>query len=287
MSLGTAFGYSIVMTNYERIEKVIKYIEEHRLEQPRLSALAAVAGLSEFHFHRLFSQWAGTTPKAFLKFITNEHAKMLLRDSKDLLSVSLETGLSGPGRLHDLLVSVEGVTPGEFKAKGAGLEIRHGFHQTPFGSALIAVTARGVCHLAFLENAAGRGAALKELKAKWPDADHVESRKSTAPIAGKIFERASRRKLPVLLSGTPFQLKVWEALLRIPAGRASTYGQVAAAIGVPKASRAVGSAIGSNPVAFLIPCHRVIKSAGIVGDYRWGPARKRALLAWESARAAS
>lgn len=272
------------MTSYERIEKVIRYIEKHRLEQPRLPALAKVAGLSEFHFHRLFSRWAGTTPKSFLKFITNEHAKHLLRSSRDLLTVSFDAGLSGPGRLHDLLVSVEGVTPGQYKAKGLGLEIQYGFHQTPFGLALVGTTARGICHLAFLDSRTSRQIAVRELRTKWPKAKLRENHGTTAPIIARIFGRTRKESLPVVLSGTPFQLKVWEALLRIPSGGASTYGQVAAAIGQPRASRAVGSAVGSNSIAYLIPCHRVIRGAGILGDYRWGAARKRAILAWESAR---
>lgn len=270
------------MTSYERIEKVIRYIEAHRLEQPRLDTLARVAGLSEFHFHRLFRRWAGTTPKAFLKYLTSEHAKTLLLQSKDVLSASFEAGLSGPGRLHDLLVSVEGVTPGELKARGEGLEIRHGLAQTPFGPAFFAWTRRGVCGLEF-EGAAGRAGALRRLRARWPKARLLADAAGAAALSKKVFARKRAGAVPVLLAGTPFQLKVWAALLRIPAGKTAAYGDVARAIGRPKAARAVGAAVGKNAVAYLIPCHRVLRGAGLLGGYRWGPARKRALLAWEGA----
>jgi AraC family transcriptional regulator of adaptative response/methylated-DNA-[protein]-cysteine methyltransferase len=271
------------MTNYERIEKVIRYIEAHRAEQPRLAELAKVAGLSEHHFHRLFSRWAGTTPKAFLKFLTNAHAKELLRGSQDLLGAALEAGLSGPGRLHDLLVTVEGVTPGEYKAQGAGVEIRYGFHETPFGGALVAVTKRGVCHVSFFDGD-GRRSALRELRKSWPRAGLTESRSATAPVVARIFGRARKGRMSVVLRGTPFQLKVWEALLRIPPGRAASYGQVAAAVGHPRATRAVGTAVGRNALAYMIPCHRVLRGTGVLGGYRWGAGRKRAMLAWEASR---
>lgn len=267
------------MTTYERIEKVIRYIDENGAGQPRLPELARVAGLSESRFHRLFHRWAGTTPKAFLKFATNARAKELLRESRDLLGASLELGLSGPGRLHDLFVTVDGMTPGEFKAGGKGLELRWGVHETPFGTAFLALAPRGVCHLSF---GIGRGRALAELKRRWPRAELKLDRAGTAQVVGRIFGRKGR--IPVALAGTPFQLKVWEALLRIPPGRAASYGQVAAAVGRPTATRAVGTAVGDNPIAFLIPCHRVLRGTGALGGYRWGTARKRAILAWEGAR---
>lgn len=265
------------MTTYERIEKVIAYVDANRQEQPDLAALAKVAGLSPFHFHRLFTRWAGTTPKAFLKFLTSESAKKLLRDG-DVLSASLEAGLSGPGRLHDLLVTVEGVTPGEYKSGGAGVAVRWGFHDTPFGLALAAVSPRGLCHLAFV---ADRAASLRELRRKWPKADLREDRAGTAGCVAKAFGRG---KISVHLRGTAFQLKVWEALLRIPEGRAATYAQVAKAVGRPKAARAVGAAVGSNTLACVIPCHRVLRATGAFGGYRWGVERKRAVLAREAAR---
>lgn len=271
------------MTSYERIAKVIRYIDEHRTEQPRLATLAKAAGLSEFHFHRLFSRWAGTTPKAFLKFVTGVHAKTLLRDSRDVLTAALEAGLSGPGRLHDLLVSVEGVTPGEYKARGAGLEIRYGFHETAFGRALIGMTARGVCHLTFLD-AAGREKSLADLAKKWPKAALRRDQAGTAAAVRRIFGRKAGAKVPVVLSGTPFQIKVWEALLRVPPGGATSYGELAKAVGRPKAARAVGAAVGANRVGYLIPCHRVLRGTSALGGYRWGAARKCAILAWEDAR---
>ena len=269
------------MTSYDRIEKVIRHIQTHHQEQPRLSELSKVAGLSAFHFHRLFTRWAGITPKVFLKCITNEHAKRLLARSRDLLDVSFEAGLSGPGRLHDLLVTVEGVSPGEFKSKGAGVEIRYGFHQSPFGVCLIGLTERGVCHLAFLASASDRQLALKQLRLKWPKAILRLDPRAAKRTGQTIFSRR-RGKLAIHLRGTGFQVKVWQALLRIPPGALLSYGDIAKAIGKPSASRAVGTAVGSNGIGFLIPCHRVIRDTGILGDYRWGPERKRALLAWES-----
>jgi AraC family transcriptional regulator of adaptative response/methylated-DNA-[protein]-cysteine methyltransferase len=275
------------MNDYERIEKVIHYLGSHYLEQPDLQTLARVAQVSEFHFHRLFSRWAGVTPKAFLKFVTAQHAKALLRQSQSVLDASLDSGLSGPGRLHDLLVSVDAVSPGEFKSYGEGMEIRYGFHPTPFGTCLVGATARGVCHLSFLEkdSSSRRASILSEFRSDWPKAVLRHHPQSTRPIAAKIFDRDSRsstQRIPVLLIGTPFRLKVWEALLKIPFGHVVSYRDVACSIGAPTASRAVGAAVGSNPVAYLIPCHRVIHESGIVGDYRWGRLRKLAILAWEN-----
>lgn len=271
------------MTTYERVENVIRYIESHGDEQPRLAVLARVAGLSVSRFHRLFHRWAGTTPKAFLKFVTAEKAKGLLRESRDLLGASLELGLSGPGRLHDLFVTLEAVTPGEFKSGGRGLSLRWGFHDTPFGTALVATTPRGVCHLAFVDG--GRRAALAALKKRWPRALIKEDGAGTGAVLAKAFR--GRGRVPVTLAGTPFQTKVWEALLRIPPGRAASYAQVAAAVGQPRATRAVGTAVGENPVAFLIPCHRVLRATGALGGYRWGTERKRAILAWEASKRVS
>lgn len=277
------------MTDYERIEKVIRYLESHYLEQPDLGTLAKAAQLSEFHFHRLFSRWAGITPKAFLKFLTAKHAKALLRRSQGVLEASLDSGLSGPGRLHDLLVSVDGMTPGEFKNYGQGMEIRYGFHPTPFGTCIIATTARGVCHLSFLgpDSPTHRASMLNELRSAWPNADIRHHSRSTRQIVSKIFNRRRRsqmEKLSLFLIGTPFRMKVWEALLKIPPGHVVSYQDVARSIENPHASRAIGTALSKNPVALLIPCHRVIRRTGIVGDYRWGHLRKKAILAWESGR---
>lgn len=275
------------MNDYERIEKVIRYLGSHYLEQPDLRTLARVAQVSEFHFHRLFSRWAGVTPKAFLKFLTAKHAKALLRQSQSVLDASLDSGLSGPGRLHDLLVSVDAVSPGEFKSYGEGMEIRYGFHPTPFGTSIIGVTTRGICHLSFLEqdSSSRRASVISELKSDWPKAVLRHHPQSTRQIVSKIFDRGFRgptQTIPVLLVGTPFRLKVWEALLKIPFGHVLSYRDVARSIGAPTSSRAVGAAVGRNPVAYLIPCHRVIHESGIVGEYRWGRLRKLALLAWEN-----
>ncbi len=270
------------MTDYERIAKVIAYLKQRHVEQPSLADLARVADLSESHFHRLFTRWARTTPKDFLKYLTVNHAKSMLQTSRDLLSVSLDAGLSGPGRLHDLFVSVEAMSPGEFKRQGHGVEIRWSIQESPFGPCLIAVTDRGLCHLAFLDSELNPQQALEGLKKKWPQAQVVEKVKETAQTAKMIFE-GQGEKLSILLGGTAFQLKVWEALLRIPSGHLASYSDIAKAIGTPGASRAVGTAIGQNSIAYLIPCHRVIRETGEFGAYRWGGERKCALLAWESA----
>ncbi len=275
------------MTDYERIEKVIRHLKEHYVEQPDLRTLAGIAQVSEFHFHRLFSRWAGITPKALVKFLTAKHAKALLRESQSVLDASLDSGLSGPSRLHDLLVSVDAVSPGEFKNYGEGMEIRYGFHSTPFGSCLIGATARGNCHLSFLDrdSTSRRASVLRELKSDWPKAVLRHHPQSTRQLASQIFDRgvtSRTEKIPVLLVGTPFRLKVWEALLKIPSGSVLSYHDIARSIGAPNACRAVGAAVGKNPVAYLIPCHRVIRETGIVGDYRWGQARKLAMLAWEN-----
>jgi AraC family transcriptional regulator, regulatory protein of adaptative response / methylated-DNA-[protein]-cysteine methyltransferase len=276
------------MNDYARVEKAIRYLKEHSIEQPDLRAVAEFAGLSEFHFQRLFSRWAGVSPKAMLKFLTAQRAKSLLRDARaSVLDAALDAGLSGPGRLHDLLVTVDAVSPGEFKNYGAGMAIRYGFHDSPFGVCLLGGTARGVCHLSFLneDNARRRAAFLDEFKSEWPRAEFRRDPQSTERLARQIFAgSASRRPVRVLLAGTPFRLKVWQALLEIPFGRVASYRDVARAIGAPHACRAVGSAVGANPVAYLIPCHRVILETGVVGEYRWGRARKLAMLMWEKSR---
>jgi AraC family transcriptional regulator of adaptative response/methylated-DNA-[protein]-cysteine methyltransferase len=271
------------MTDYERIEKVIRYLDSHYLEQPRLELLAEVASLSPFHFHRLFSRWAGVTPKGFLKLLTWKHARALLRESKSLLDVSLDSGLSGPGRLHDLFITIDGVTPGEFKSLGEGVEIRYAFHPTPFGTCLLGQTKRGICHLSFVDGKE-RASALEELRSMWPNAALNHDSRLTGKAVSHIFCRSSGGQSAAaraFLVGTPFQLKVWEALLKIPPGRLVSYGDIARCIDAPKASRAVGAAVGNNPVAYLIPCHRVIRETGVIGDYRWGAVRKKAMLAWE------
>jgi AraC family transcriptional regulator of adaptative response/methylated-DNA-[protein]-cysteine methyltransferase len=267
------------MSDYARIEKVIRHLGKSYLEQPSLHDLALVAGVSEYHFHRLFTRWAGITPKDFVKYLTANHAKALLCQSKDLLSVSLESGLSGPGRLHDLMVSVEAVTPGEFKSKGQGVKIQYGFHDSPFGKILLANTTRGICFISFCEGEEAR--ALDELHKKWANADIKLQQRSTAGMAKKLFLPRSTERFSVLLMGTPFQLKVWESLILIPEGHLLSYTDIAKISGCPKSARAVGSAVGDNAIAYLVPCHRVIRESGHFSEYRWDPVRKKAILAWE------
>lgn len=271
--------------DYLRIEQAIQYLDNHYKDQPSLEEVAASLGLSEFHFQRLFTRWAGISPKRFLQFVTKEHARDLLQQSENLLETTHQVGLSSLGRLHDLMVSTEAVSPGEYRSRGADLTIRYGLHPTPFGQCLIGLTERGICHLGFVQ---GRdGDAIDALVADWAAAKMVEDQQATAPLVGPIFDLSQRgsRPLPLFLRGTNFQIKVWEALLRVPAGGVTTYEQVAAQIGRPHALRAVGTAVGHNPVAVLIPCHRVIRKMGEFGNYRYGSARKKALLGWESARA--
>ena len=270
--------------DYLRIEQAIGYLENHYKEQPELIQIASEMGLSEYHFQRLFTRWAGVSPKRFLQFLTKEGAKEWLDRSENLLETTHQVGLSSLGRLHDLFVTTEAVTPGEYKSRGAGVTIRYGIHPTPFGKCLIATTERGVCHLSFVQS--GEGEAIDELVSAWKEATMIEDYRSTVSLIEPIFDlRYSHRgkPLPVHLRGTNFQLKVWEALLQIPAGEMSTYAGIASKIGNPGATRAVGTAIGHNPVAVLIPCHRVIRKAGDFGNYRYGALRKKALLAREFA----
>ncbi len=272
------------LEDYARIEQAIRFLERNYLDQPNLKAAAQSVGLSEYHFQRLFTRWVGISPKRFLQYLTKEHAKALLRQRAGLLEAAYDSGLSSPGRLHDLFVACEAVTPGEYKSGGSGLTLRYGFHPTPFGECLLAVSERGVCWFSFVVD--GRQAALGELRATWRRAALVEDTAATAPAARSVFFPAaqSERALALLLNGTNFQIKVWEALLRIPAGSVVTYEDIAVAIGLPGASRAVGQAVGRNPIAVLIPCHRVIRKDGELGNYRYGSARKKALLGWEFAR---
>ena len=272
------------MNDYERVANVIRYLDRHHTEQPDLSDLARGAGLSPFHFHRLFSTWAGVTPKDFLQCLTLEHVKMLLRDGDSVLGAALNAGLSGPGRLHDLCVTLDAVSPGEMKNGGAGMKIDYGFAETPFGEALIGETLRGICHLSFVDGQ-GRNGARDLLASQWPQAKLQRSDKHAGELSAAIFARPpqnqSRVRLRAFVRGTPFQLRVWRALLRVPAGALTTYRRLSAVIGQPRAARAVGSAVGANPIAFIIPCHRVIRETGVLGNYRWDPVRKRAIVGWE------
>ena len=266
--------------DYLRIEQAILYIESRYKDQPSLEEVAAHIGLSGFHFQRLFTRWAGVSPKRFLQFLTKEGAKELLNRSENLLDITHGVGLSSLGRLHDLFVTTEAVSPGEYKTRGEGVTIRYGLHASPFGTCLVAVTGRGICHLGFVQST--EGDALDVLTAAWKNARMIEDHKSTKPMVGQIFDASARGRLNLHLRGTNFQLKVWEALLQIPAGMATTYEGLAERIGQPAASRAVGSAVGHNPIAVLIPCHRVIRKVGEFGNYRYGSTRKMALLAYES-----
>ena len=273
--------------DYQRIALAIKYIEEHASSQPSLAEIAASIHLSEYHFQRLFQRWVGISPKRFLQHITREYAKQLLRESESILDTSYQTGLSSPGRLHDLLVTWEAVTPGEYKHRGAGMQITYGIHPSPFGECLIANSERGVCQLSFVGQD-NRAKTIAELETKWPLAELVESASVTDELNTRLWEHfqgnVATEPLPITLRGTNFQLKIWEALLRIKPGTIVTYQDIAVQVGLPRASRAVGNAIGSNPIPVIIPCHRVIRKSGEIGNYRYGATRKKALLGWEQAK---
>ncbi|UCH52944.1 MAG: methylated-DNA--[protein]-cysteine S-methyltransferase [Pseudomonadota bacterium] len=270
-------------SDYQRIERAIEYLSAHYREQPNLKRVAAASGLSEFHFQRLFQRWAGVSPKRFVQYLTAAHARALLERSANVLDATDDVGLSSAGRLHDLMVTVHAATPGDIRRGGAGLAIRHGIHATPFGDFFVALTDKGVCALEFV---ASKGAALDLLHAQWPKAKFRRAPAETAAVAARLFRNAPRAAAPlsVYVKGTNFQLRVWEALLHIPPGALVTYEDVAHHIGDGRAVRAVANAVARNPVALLIPCHRVIRKSGALGGYRWGEARKQALLAWEAAR---
>lgn len=287
MELATGSTIAEQSRAYAQVARAIEFLWTHARRQPRLAEVAAVAGLSESEFQRRFSAWAGISPKRFLQFLSKEYAKQALRRSANVLDAAFEAGLSSPGRLHDLLVTCEAVTPGEHRLHGEGVRISCGFQPSPFGDVLVAATPRGVCSLAFVAPDE-RERALGALREEWPRAQIVRDDAAAAPIAQGIFG-AARGGGPIHLwvKGSNFQLKVWEALLRIPSGHLVAYRDVARAIGRPEASRAVGSAIAANPVALLIPCHRVIRASGALGDYRWGLARKATLIAAEAAAAAT
>nr|WP_199140899.1 methylated-DNA--[protein]-cysteine S-methyltransferase [Pedobacter sp. ASV12] len=270
--------------NYYRIAEAISYLKENFKSQPDLDEVAEKVNLSPFHFQRLFSEWAGVSPKKFLQYLNLNYAKQVLKDQQStLFEVALQTGLSGTGRLHDLFVNVEGMTPGEFKNGGENLHINYSYAQTPFGQLLIASTTKGVCYMAFADN---ESQAFDELKKQFPLAGYQLKKDEIQESALQIFEQnwSEPSKIKLHLKGTPFQLKVWETLLKVPLGQLTTYGNLAKAIGHPNASRAVGSAVGDNPIAFLIPCHRVIQSSGHFGQYHWGQIRKNAMLGWEAAQ---
>ena len=271
-----------VARQYAVVEQAIHYLRQHARHQPGLAELAQTVGLSEHHLQRVFAAWAGVSPKRFLQFLTKEYASAALRASRDVLSVSLDSGLSSPGRLHDLMVSCEAMTPGEIRQRGAGLQMQWGCGETPFGVALVAQTARGICHLAFVETAIELS--VETLRAHWPEARWQRDDQAAQRVLAQMFPTAPQAgRLHLLLRGTNFQIKVWEALMRLPVGQRVSYTQLAAIAGSPQAQRAVGSAMAANTIAWLIPCHRVIRESGDSGHYRWGSDRKAAMLAWEAA----
>lgn len=270
-------------SDYDHVVQVIDYLRTHQQQQPGLATLAAHAGVSESQLQRVFSRWVGVSPKRFLQHLTLQQALPVLEAGGSVLDAALDAGLSGSSRLHDLLVHCEAVTPGEAAARGAGLTIRHGFTDTLFGDALIATTGRGICYLAFREPDT-RSGMLEDLLRRWPRAQHIEDERAAARLATRIFTgSAPQAPLHLHLHGTNFQIQVWRALLRIPSGQTSTYGRVAGAVGRNGSGRAVGNAVGANPVAWLIPCHRVLRQDGAIGGYRWGEQRKRVMLAREAA----
>jgi AraC family transcriptional regulator of adaptative response/methylated-DNA-[protein]-cysteine methyltransferase len=271
-----------MMQNFDRIAKAIAYISAHFKEQPDLEKIAANVHLSPFHFQRLFTEWAGVSPKKFTQYLSIGYAKSILRENP-LTDVAFETGLSGTGRLHDLFISIEGMTPGEYRNGGESLLIRYSYYDCQFGKVLIASTDKGICFMAFEDD---EDNALQELHMLFPNAGFIHQTDKLHQISLSFIHHYNQKeeKIPLHLKGTPFQLKVWEALLKIPMGDLTTYGHLARKIDHAGASRAVGSAVGENPVAFLIPCHRVIQQSGIIGQYRWGSYRKTAMIGWEAAR---
>ena len=274
--------------DYELVKHTLAFISENWRDQPSLDTLADQAGLSATHLQRLFTRWAGLSPKAFLQAVTLDHAREILRDSASILDASYELGLSGPGRLHDLFITHEGMSPGIYKAKGRGLKIQYGFHDCPFGRALILITNEGLAGLAFADHGKEQSA-LADMRARWPEASYVESPSATASYAKRIFESERWKPdqpLRIVFIGTDFEIRVWETLLRIPFGKASTYSDIASHIGKPKAARAVGAAVGKNPISFVVPCHRVLGKSGGLCGYHWGLTRKRAILGWEAGVAA-
>ena len=275
-------------SDYRVVRDAIELMSERWREQPSVEAIAARLGLTPVQLQRLLVRWAGLTPKAFLQAITLDAARALLAQSASVLDTAYEVGLSGPARLHDLFVTHEAMTPGAYRARGRGVTMRYGFHPSPFGTALVVQTYRGLAGLGFAEEGE-EAAALADMTARWPEADYVHDQAATAPTIRRIYDPAewrADRPLKVVLIGTDFEIRVWETLLRIPMGRATTYSDIAARLGNPKASRAVGAAVGRNPISFVVPCHRVIGRSGDLCGYHWGLTRKRAILGWEAGRVA-
>ena len=268
---------------WRRMGRAIRYLSEHYLDQPRLDDAAAAAGLSPFHFQREFTRYVGVSPKSFVGHLTLGHAKRELEHGASVLDAALEAGLSGPSRLHDLCLKIEAMTPGDYGKAGRGVTIEYGFHACPFGIALVMMTDKGVCGLGFGDEGE-EGAMLADMRDRWPKAAYRENTARTGRVIGQIFDPERRGELALHLMGTPWQIKVWEALLSIPSGKLVTYRTIAEKVESPKASRAVGAAVGRNPISWLIPCHRVLGSNGALTGYHWGVPRKRAMLAVEAAR---
>jgi len=268
--------------NYQRIETALQYIAQNLNKQPKVEDIAAQLHISKYHFQRMFKTWAGIPPKKFLQYLTLQNLKKEIDHAPNISILSEAVGLSTPSRVYDLFVNIEAVTPGEFKQKGQNLSIHYGYHSTPFGTCFLAMTERGICALDFLDE--NKNAGLIRLQKRFSAAHFEEDKDRTATIAHQIFTPNSKQSIPLLLSGTPFQIKVWEALLKIPFGSVQSYQQIAQAIGKPKASRAVGSAIGQNHIGYLIPCHRVIRSVGAISAYKWNKTRKTSMIGWEKAQ---
>jgi AraC family transcriptional regulator, regulatory protein of adaptative response / methylated-DNA-[protein]-cysteine methyltransferase len=270
--------------NYQRIEQAIRYLQQNFRRQPELEEVAEKVHLSPFHFQRIFTAWAGISPKRFLQYLTADYLKEKLQLCRNIEEAAAAAGLSSQSRVYDLFTTLEAVTPEEYKHRGAGIRIEYGFHETPFGNALIGITERGVCWFSFIPADEGVGCAVEEMKASWYNSIFHENQELTKNSIQQVFECQSPKKLHLFVKGTNFQVKVWEALLRIPSGALTTYQDIARKINNPKAVRAVGSAVGSNTIAYLIPCHRVIRKDGLLGEYRWSSARKKSMIGWEMAR---
>ncbi len=276
------------LQDYERVRSVLANLTENWRDQPSLEELAKPVGLDGEQLQKLFTRWAGLTPKSFLQALTLDHARAMLKDSASILETSLAVGLSGPSRLHDLFVTHEGMSPGAYKSKGQGVVICYGYHPSPFGLALVMVTDHGLCGLGF-SDAGGQAASLQDMIRRWPNAQYTEDQSRTATYAAHIFAPNKWRDdqpLRITFIGSDFEIRVWECLLKIPMGRAVTYGDIAQSIDKPKAARAVGAAVGRNPISFVVPCHRVIGKSGSLTGYHWGLTRKRAILGWEAGQLA-
>ena len=275
------------LDDYAKVRAVLEHLHNDWRDQPSLADLASPVGLSEDQLQKLFTRWAGLTPKAFLQALTLDHARAMLKDRASILDTALDSGLSGPGRLHDLFIAHEAMTPGAYKAKGEGLSIAYGFHPSPFGLALVMVTEHGLCGLSFADEG-GQAAALEDMMSRWPHATYAEDSARTAPYSARAFSNIKDgQPLRITMIGSDFEIRVWETLLKIPRGKAVSYGDIAKSLGKPKAARAVGAAVGKNPISFVVPCHRVLGSTGALTGYHWGLTRKKAILGWEAGKLAS